>query len=125
MILGGAVIARADKGGSNGEVRLKTGLTGAAIQGKKPGGSADFRSSANNRSRLNVEAEQVNLADGTTLTVSVTHSGTTADVGSINLIAGHGELELNSQDGAVVPAIVSGDIVTVSNSGTAILAGVF
>jgi hypothetical protein len=34
-------------------------------------------------------------------------------------------LELDSQDGQTVPAIQSGDVITVMNGGAAILAGVF
>jgi hypothetical protein len=78
-----------------------------------------------NRSRLNVEVENVNLSDATMLSVMVTHMGATTSVGQIRLHGGFGELELNSQDGDTVPAIVKGDMITVSNAGTAILTGVF
>jgi hypothetical protein len=46
-------------------------------------------------------------------------------VGHIALKFGGGELELNSQDGDTVPALVKGSMVTVANGGTTILAGVF
>jgi hypothetical protein len=68
-----------------------------------------------------VDVENVNLPDGTTLDVSV---GITL-VGHITLKLGFGELELNSQDGDTVPAVVKGNMVTVANGGTTILAGVF
>ena len=112
---------------NNGEVRLRTKLAGGAIAGKTPEGSADFRmETAKNRSRLNVEVEDVNLPQGTMLQVSITHAGATSSIGTITLNGfGEGELELNSQDGATVPAIVAGDIVTVSNAGAAILTGAF
>src|SRR3954452_1348786 len=103
---------------SSTELRLRTQLAGGAIAGKVPSGNADFRmESARNRSRLNVEVENVNLANGTVLSVMVSHAGVSAKVGEIHLLNGFGELELNSQDGATVPAIVKQDIVTVSNAG--------
>ena len=48
---------------------------------------------------------------------------TGATVGTIALGSlGGGELELEAQNGALVPAIVSGDMVTVSNGAAVILA---
>lgn len=125
--------ARADDGhggannGNNTEVRLRTALAGGAIAGMVPSGSADFRmEAARNRSRLNVEVEHVNLPAGTVLSVSITDAGTVTMVGKITLnAAGFGELELNSQDGDKVPAIVKGDMVTVMNGTAVILTGVF
>jgi hypothetical protein len=114
--------------GNNNKTRLRTRLAGADIQGKTLEGNADFRSdSNNNRMRLNVEVEHVNLLAGTTLDVSIQH-GTSSPmmVGHIMLSAnGEGELELNSQDGATVPAVQGGDMVIVSNGGMPILTGVF
>jgi len=123
LAAGTASIARADHdGGKNAETRLRTRLAGAAIQGKTPEGNADFRLDARGRTRLNVEVENVNLPARTVLDVSV-HSTV---VGHITLSAtGFGELELNSQDGDVVPAVQAGDVVIVSNGATAILTGVF
>ena len=114
-----------DKSG-NIEARLRTNLSGAAIQGKTPSGHADFRSEAGGRSRFNVEVEDVNLPQGTVLTVTIQSGSTTTQVGSIKLSQfGGGELELNSQDGDMVPAAKAMDIVIVSNGATPILAGVF
>jgi len=45
-------------------------------------------------------------------------------IGQITLKLSHGELELNSQDGDTVPAVVKDDMVTV-NSSTALLSAVF
>jgi hypothetical protein len=113
-------------GNGNGtQVRLRTNLAGAAIAGKKPEGNADFRSDGT-RMRLNVEVENVNVGAGTVLTVHVTLPGSVATtVGSITLrAAAENELEIDSQNG-VVPAIVSGTMITVLNGTTVILAGVF
>ena len=121
-----ASTGRADDG-NNTEVRLRTRLAGAAINGKTPEGQADFRMEASrNRSRLNVEVENVNLPAGTVLTVVITLNGTPTTVGMITLNAfGAGELELNSQDGDTVPVVASGDTIAVKNGAMTILTGVF
>ena len=106
----------------SGETRLRTDLTGGAIAGKTPHGHAEFRSqTGRNRSQFNVEVENVNLADGTSLEVDVNG----AKVGTLTLKLGEGELELNSQDGEVVPAVQKGDVVTVVSTVGAILSGAF
>jgi hypothetical protein len=129
LLMGGVVSMRAEDGQKNGQtaqVRRRTTLAGAAIQGKKPEGNADFRNDSNIRTRLNVEVENINLPAGTILTVAVVHSGVSMTVGTIKLgSTGESELELNFQNGAVVPTIASGDMVTVSNGTAVILAGAF
>jgi uncharacterized phage protein gp47/JayE len=108
------------------QVRLRTTLAGTAIGNQKPGGNADFRDDGQGRTRLAVEVENVNLPAGTVLTVAIVHAGVSTTVGTITLGAGfESELELDSQHGDVVPAVVSGDMVTVSNGAAAILAGAF
>ena len=107
------------------QVRLRTDLAGAAIAGKKPAGKADVRMDPS-RSQIDVEVEDVNLAAGTVLTVAVVHGGVSTIVGTITLSStAENELNLESQHGDVVPAVVSGDMITVSNGATVILAGVF
>lgn len=130
LLIPGAVdVLRADHGGSTSkttETRLKTRLTGAAIDAKTPEGSAEFRSDSRGRARLNVEAEHVNLPAAIVLQVALQHGAATTAIGTVTLnTLGNGELELSSQDGDTVPAVQKGDIVTVSNAGTPILAGVF
>src|SRR6266849_3613348 len=85
----GALIAFAVWADSkNSELRLRTWLAGGAISGEVPTGHADFRSESDrNRSRLNVEVEDVNLASGTVLDVMVSHGGASAKVGVIHLRA--------------------------------------
>jgi hypothetical protein len=125
-----AAIAFADNGGKDGsnagEVRLRAKLAGPAIQNRTPEGSADFRIDHNGqRTRLNVEVEDVNLPGGTVLMVAIVHGGVSTAAGTITLSNnGFGELELESQNGAMVPAAQSGDMVTVSNGTTTIVAGV-
>ncbi len=106
-------------------VHLKTKLSGAAINDVVPEGSGNFHVNPN-VSTLTVEVERVSLPEGTVLDVSVTSAGVTTSIGQITLdAAGAGELELNSRAGDTVPAIQSGDVVTVSTGGTAIMSGVF
>lgn len=119
---------RADHGGKDNtqETRLRARLTGQAIQGVTPEGSGDFRSESS-RTRLQVEVERVNLPAGTVLDVFL-QSGANAPVkiGQIKLSAtGFGELELDSEHGSTVPTVQNGDVLSVSNAGTTILAGAF
>jgi hypothetical protein len=112
--------------GNSTQIRLRTTLTGASIAGHRPEGNADFRND-NSRMRLQVEVENVNLPDGTVLTVSIIHNGVAAVAGTIMFrsSSNENELELDSQNGNMVPAVASGDMVTVSNAGQTIMAGVF
>jgi hypothetical protein len=125
-----ATCAAAHDGGKNGsqtaETRLRAKLTGPAIQSKTPEGSADFRIDDQARTRLSVEVENVNLPAGTVLTVTIVHGLVSTPAGMITLSStGFGELELDSQKGATVPAVQAGDTVTVSNGLTTILTGIF
>ncbi|HLK68234.1 MAG TPA: hypothetical protein VKU19_32595 [Bryobacteraceae bacterium] len=128
-----ATFAVADDGGkngvnnnNNGEVRLRAKLSGPAIQNKTPEGSADFRMDDKGRARLNVEVENVNLPAANVLTVAIVHAGASTTAGTITLSAtGFGELELESQNGAIVPAVQAGDMVTFSNGATVVLTGIF
>jgi len=136
LTAGAMGIARADHGSNSGGsksstttgVRLRAPLTGPAISGKTPRGEAEFRNNpARLRSSLEVEVENVNLPAGTVLTVTLTQ-GTAAAVtlGTITLNAeGEGELELSSQDGAVIPVIVAGNVITVLNGTTNVVIGTF
>jgi hypothetical protein len=102
--------ARADNGGQNNpaQTRIRIALIGAVINRVRPEGHAEFRATGTQR-QLNIEAEKVNLADGTALTVRVNG----AAVGILTLKLGHGVVELNTTNGAMVPVIHKGDIVTV------------
>ncbi len=127
LAVGTAAVVRADHGGNNNnETRLRTKLAGGAIQGKTPEGNAEFRMDAKGRTSFSVEVENVNLPAGTVLDVQLTHGVTLTVVGQITLNAfGEGELELRSQDGDTVPAVVKGDMVAVLNAGSPILSGTF
>lgn len=108
--------------GGSGEVRLRTQLTGARIDRLTPSGHAEFRARSG-RSDLRVEVEDVSVPVGTVLDVYVD----SVKVGTITVaeVTLGGELELNSQDGAVVPKVAKGSVVVVKNGETGIVAGVF
>ena len=116
-----------DQNNNNQQIRLRTNLTaGSATSGRRPQGTADFRFQ-NGRTRLEVDVQDVNQPAGTVLTVTVIHAGVSTIAGTIT--AGKGgsdnDLELDSQNGDMVPAVVSGDMITVSHGTAVILAGVF
>ena len=59
-------------------------------------------------------------------TVAVVRGGVSTTIGTITLGGGfENELELESQNGATVPPIVSGDMITVANGTAMVLAGAF
>ena len=125
LLAASADLSQAGSGpGGGGELRAKTRLAGAAIGGVVPSGHADYRERGNSR-RLNVEVEDVKLAVGS-LDVFVN-----ADrVGAIMMapcVPGSpllcGELELNTNDGEVVPDLAGNETVTVKNGAASILAG--
>lgn len=95
-------------------------LAGATINGVVAEGEAEYKWSSRSRS-LEVEAGDVNLPNGTTLTVSLNG----ASIGTMNLVDGEGRLRLSTKTGTV-PAIKPGDVLTISDpTGTTVLQGKF
>ena len=121
MALAAFVASPAFAGGA--ETTTSTVLSGAAIGGMTPSGRADFVRKANNNRKLEVEVEDVNLPAGTLLNVLV--DGT--KIGTITLDSLHaGQIELETENGQVVPPINTGTRVVVTNqSGATIVAGTF
>jgi hypothetical protein len=76
-------------------------LTGPGIKGKVPSGKASWQRTAFCQPlELQVEVKDVNLPDGTALSVDACPSGTTSNiVGSITLGGGAGKLLLSKLDG--------------------------
>jgi hypothetical protein len=106
------------------EARIQTRLTGGPIAGVTPSGSARFRS-RRTASNFSVEVEDVNLADGTKLNVTLMRGTISIPAGSLTLALHLGEIDVNTNDGDLVPQAKAGDIVVVSDgSGTALLTGV-
>ena len=116
--------AHASGSGKTTEVRIETKLAGGAIGGVTPEGSARIRNRGTS-SEFDVEVEHVNLPDATKLTVAVMHGTVSTTVGTLTLKLHEGELELNSRDGDLVPAVQVGDIIIVSDAtNTPLLTGV-
>jgi hypothetical protein len=116
---------RRDRGDHNRqeqrEVRERIFLDGDDIDGIRPEGQAEFRARGM-RQELKVEAEEVDLPDGTILTVEI--NGMPIDM--IELEEGEGELELNSEDGDLLPAVQEGDVLElVADDGSVVLCGTF
>jgi hypothetical protein len=76
-------------------------LTGPAIDGKVPSGKASWQGNSFCQPlQLQVEVSNVNLPDGTTLSVDACPRGTPSNiVGSITLRGGAGKLQLSKLDG--------------------------
>lgn len=110
------------QGGGSSETRMRTQLAGARINNMSPSGHADFRASSG-RARLNVQVEDVNIAVGSVLDVYLDGQ----KIGSLSVAAVvlGGELELNTQDGDMVPTVSKGSWVLVKHGDRAVAAGVF
>jgi hypothetical protein len=110
------------KDGDHNRVRAK--LSGPAISGETPSGSA-VSSSHDGQNSFRVEVEDVNLPDGARLTVNLMHEGNRMRVGELTIMGGSGELDLHARNGDQVPQAQQGDVVHVSQGQMSILAGVF
>jgi hypothetical protein len=121
----GVVLIQPAIAGNSAETRIETKLTGGAIGGITPEGSARFRSRAT-ETQFRVQAEHVNLPDGTQLTVTLVRGVPPAaqviPVGNFTLSLQYGELELKN---ALAPAAQVNDMIIVSDAAnTPILTGV-
>ncbi len=108
-------LAQVTQAGS-GETRLEVRLDATAAD-PLASGTAKFEM-RDDRTRLSVEVQDV--ASSGPLDVKVNGSS----VGSITLVAGGGDLNLDSRDGDTVPSLSSGALVEVFDAGgTKILSG--
>jgi len=107
--------------------RVRASLTGPAISGEKPSGTA--RSvTRDGQSRFTVQVDDVNLPDGTMLTVVLVHEGNRMRMGEMQLSQGSAELERRLQDGGQQDGgqqPQAGDTLLVVEGGMHRLAGVF
>ena len=109
--------------GGGQEFRIEVRLAGAAINGLVPKGHAKFRSEATGRRKLNVEAEKVNLAQGTVLNVLV--DGTKVGELAVGPFL-EDELELDTNNNQFVPVINANTAVVITNQqGATVLSGAF
>jgi len=105
------------------ETRVEAMLAGAPINGLTPKGEAEFRLRDDGRRELRVEIEKVNLPAGTVLNVLVNN----VLAGQITLNSQlEGELELDTEDGQLVPQFVTGAPIVVTNqAGATVLSSTF
>jgi hypothetical protein len=99
--------------GQQGQISLRARLTGPAIGGDKPTGSADFDQNQLG-SLFKVQVGNVNLSNGTVLTVAV-NSGT---VGTMQISFRQGSFQSTS-----VSNLKVGDLVSVLNGPTVVVSG--
>jgi hypothetical protein len=104
------------------DTQILATLTGSPIDGVTPTGLADYSADDRGRRRLDVQGSNINLAAGTTLTVSINNAVIgTANVTTCNTIF----FRLRTDDGQTVPVITAGMPVQISNGGNVVLAGTF
>ena len=107
--------------GSPGESSLFAALTGNTVNGVLPSGYAEFEVHSS-RIELEIRVRQINLPPGISLSVLVDNAG----IGFLSLENnGEGRLQLRTDNGQTVPAVVAGSTIQIKNGGTTILAGTF
>lgn len=104
---------------TSSEIRMLADLSPPIPVGGLADGRADYRETGNSM-RLNVEVEDV--SPNTTFTIEV--SGNTLGTITTNSF-GTAELELNTNDGHVVPKALRGDIVEIFQGTEPVLSGTF
>jgi hypothetical protein len=118
VILGGVTATLPTALAQSAPVSVKIRLKGAAINRVVPEGSAEVKARAG-RSSFQVEAERVNLPDGTVLTAALNGG----PIAMLKLVAGRAKFE---QEGRGVSAVRAGDVVTIATAdGKVILKGTF
>lgn len=86
-----------------------------------PHGNAGFEVYQNGSRELEVEIEDVNLADNTVLSIFVDSNS----VGQATLLGRKAKLKLRSENGQNVPTVNDGSSVIVKNGGATIVSGIF
>lgn len=110
-----------------GTAHAKTGRVEKLIVLKGTGkGKARYRVDPNNKRSFSVEVEKLKALSGQSLSVSVVSNGNTQSVGSISVSTlGKGKIEVKTELGQNVPAIVAGDRVVVMQGEATLLTGTF
>ncbi len=111
--------------GKNKGTRLSIFLSGDPVN-VLPKGNTEYRENTTKKDKVKrtfeVEAERVNLPDGTVLTAN----GNGVSVGTLTLSEREDGLELETSHGDTVPAIQRGDVVTVTDeNGSTVVSGQF
>jgi len=120
-----AINANAFDGSSGGATvitKIEAEFAGAAFNGMIPKGEAEFVVLSDGNRKFEANVSRANLADGTVLNVFVDDT----KVGTLRLLAGFGELKLETKDGQTVPQVNSRTRVVISDLvGMTIVAGSF
>ncbi len=98
-------------------VQLRTRLSGAQFNGSSPRGGAEYRSS-NGRSTFRLGIEEVNLNDGTQLSVNL--NGTA--FATLTLNNRHGAVSLDTSNGDTIPVMMDNDVISVTDANGDLLA---
>jgi CHRD domain/FG-GAP-like repeat len=93
----------------------------AAPSGVNPHGKATYNVYANNNRELELEVEEVDLANGTVLTAFINN----AQVGTITVSDRQGRLKLKTESGNTVPMIIDGSTAQIKNGTTVLVSGIF
>ncbi len=99
---------------------LEADLMGEEIMGVMPEGEANWRIESDGMKRMKVEVDDVNLADGTMLSVDACGI---FNIGMIEINGMQGDIDLREKNGDMVPMCNVGDMVSVMNGTTTILSG--
>ncbi len=86
-----------------------------------PHGDATYEIYQNGDRELEIEAEDVNAANGTSISFFINGNM----IGQQSLVDQRAKLRLKTQDGQTVPVINGGELVEVKNGGTLLVSGVF
>jgi hypothetical protein len=105
------------------ELIIRAVLSGPPINGETPRGKAEHHTKTDGRRKLEVEVEDINLPAGTVLDVFVDGPR----IGSLTLNSfREGELELETEEGQIVPIVNPGTIVSVKTlAGATVVSGAF
>lgn len=105
------------------ETKLEGSLSGI-INGVTAKGNARFRSRLGSNN-FRAQIEDVAAADGTVFNVVLVHGlNPEIPLGSITVVLRRGELDLNTNDGQIVPTMAAGDEIRVKYQGNTAMVGV-
>lgn len=116
------ITARASDDSSGPSTKIEAEFSGAVLNGLIPRGEAELETFADGNRKFEVEAQNINLPDGTLLSVFVDG----IKIGNITLTGLLGELELKTINGQTIPEVNSRTrVAIIDQAGNTIIAGSF
>lgn len=106
---------------SNVVILTRTANLTAPANGSNPHGEAEYEVYDSGQHELEIEAEDVNAANGTVLTFVIDGNS----LGQAQIFERRARLKLKTEDGQTVPMVNAGSTVQVKNGAAVILNGVF